>query len=207
MTTKLQETANVMTSTLSTKPFASLQSISKAAAKKEEKMKKNKRSPNSSGAPAEAKKKRIVLRVRKSSKRTSSARVPNSEALQRLKDFPKDDEDMEFVTHEPIDADQELVAPEGDARKAKSSSARGFEEENVATASQEAPLVPRRAASEGDTVIHIQESPPRMEAILDDAQAVKEKTTEASRVIDDALTYFLRAWMSAYWRITTTLAS
>lgn len=86
-----------MISTPPKKPFASLDLTAEVATKMEEKTKKKKRSPNSSEAPAEIKKrKRIVLRVRKSTKRTSGARVLDFEALHRLKDFLEDDEDMEL---------------------------------------------------------------------------------------------------------------
>lgn len=76
-----------------------------------------------------------MIRVRKSTKNTSNARVPDFEALHQLKDFPKDDNDMEFVIHELIDVAQELVAPEGDDCKAESSSVREPEEEHVDTTS------------------------------------------------------------------------
>lgn len=67
----------------------------------------------------------IVVKVNKRTKNTSNARVLNSEALYRLKDYPDDDDDMEFITHKPIDVDLELAPPEGDARKPESSIARG----------------------------------------------------------------------------------
>lgn len=87
-------------------------------AKNEEKIRKKKRSPNSSDAPAEAKKKRIVVRVRKSTKKSTQAKVSDPDSLYLLKDYPEDD-DMEFVAHKPTDAAPEMVVSEGDDCKAK----------------------------------------------------------------------------------------
>nr|XP_016491490.1 PREDICTED: uncharacterized protein LOC107811132 [Nicotiana tabacum] len=75
-------------------------------------------------------------------------------------------------------------------RKAKSSSAREPDEEHVATTSQEASLAPRKIILEYDVVIHIQESPPRLVATLNEAQAVEEKPIDMSRAIDEALNSF-----------------
>lgn len=63
-------------------------------------MKKKERSPDSSDNPAETKKKkRIILRVRMSTKKAFGDRAPNFEAFYRLKDFPEVDDDMEFFTN------------------------------------------------------------------------------------------------------------
>lgn len=79
-----------MTSTPSIKPSASQQPVAEAAVNKEEKTKKKKKkSPDSSDAFAEAKERKVImLRVKKSTKKTLGAWVPDSEALHRLKDFP-----------------------------------------------------------------------------------------------------------------------
>lgn len=97
--TKLWEITDVVISTPSSKLSASLQPVDEVAAKNEEKMKKKRISLDSSDTHAEVKKrKRIMLRVRKSTKKTSDARVPNFEALRQHKDFPEDDEDMKLIT-------------------------------------------------------------------------------------------------------------
>lgn len=100
----------------------------------------------------------IVVRIRKNTKKSSSARVPELEALYRLRDFPEY-EDMDFVVHEPSNAAQEMVAQARSDHKAEFLSAREPEKEHVATASQEAHSVPRITVLEDDVVIHIQESP------------------------------------------------
>ncbi|XP_070028756.1 uncharacterized protein [Nicotiana sylvestris] len=103
--------------------------VAEVAAEKEEKMKKKKISPDSSDTSTEVKKRRrIVLRVKKRTKKTLDARVPGSEALHQLKDFSEDDEYMENINQEPNDsedANQELVALEEGAHKAKSSLTQG----------------------------------------------------------------------------------
>lgn len=60
----------------------------------------------------------IVVRIRKNTKKSSSARVPELEALYRLRDFPKDD-NIDFVVHKLSDAAQELLASEGRDHKAE----------------------------------------------------------------------------------------
>lgn len=88
------------------KPSSSLQPVVETSAKKEEEKMKKMRSLNSSDAPVQAKKrKRIVLRVRTSTKKASGSRAPNFEALHRLKYFLENDDDMDFITHKPIHAD------------------------------------------------------------------------------------------------------
>lgn len=62
-------------------------------------------------APAEDKKKWIVVKVRKSTKKSTRARVLGPDSLNRLKEYPEDD-DMEFVAQDPVDVAQELEAPE-----------------------------------------------------------------------------------------------
>ncbi|XP_070040000.1 uncharacterized protein [Nicotiana tomentosiformis] len=74
-------------------PSASGQS---GATKKEEKKKKKRKS---SGSPdVEVKKKRVVVRVRKSNKKSTKARVTDPDSLFRLRDYLEDD-DLEFITH------------------------------------------------------------------------------------------------------------
>lgn len=150
-----------ITEAIASSPFEtssiSLPPSTEAAAKKGEKTKKNKkRSSDSSDAPVEAKnKKMIVVRVRKSSRKASSAYFPGSKSLYQLKDYPEDDDDMEFITHKPIDIELELASPKRDARKVESPLARGLQKDQVTSSSQEAPLFLRKIALENTNVIHV----------------------------------------------------
>lgn len=65
----------------------------------------------------------IVVRVRRSTNKSTHASALDPEALYRLRGFPKDD-DIEFVGREPINGAQELAAPEEGDRKDESSSTR-----------------------------------------------------------------------------------
>lgn len=82
------------------------------------------------------------------------------------------------------------MSPKGNARRAESSLARSPEEESVDAASQEAPPGLRRGISESEAIIHIQESHPRMDAILDKARVTEEKPTKASQAVDEAINSF-----------------
>lgn len=97
---------------------------------------------------------------------------------------------MEFIVHEPIDAAQESVASEGGNHNAESSLAQEPEEEHVATASQEGPLVPRTTVLEDDAIIYIQELQPRLEATFNEARVTDENPIDASRAVDEALNSF-----------------
>lgn len=77
-------------------------------------------SPDPLDAPAKAKKRRIVVKVRKSTNISTRIRVLDPDSLYRLRDYPEDNH-KEFVIHELADAAQELAAPEGGNRKAETS--------------------------------------------------------------------------------------
>lgn len=83
------------------KPSASGQPAANATMKKEAKKRRKRRSSGSldADADAEAMKKKVAIKVRKSNKKSTRAKVPDLESLYRLRDYPEDDE-LEFVTHE-----------------------------------------------------------------------------------------------------------
>lgn len=174
-TTKLRAITKFVASSPSEKLSVSLQPTTEAAVKKGENPKKNIRSPNSSDAPVEAKKKnRIMVRVRKSSKKAFSSRVPDSKALYRLKDYPEDEDDMEFITHKSIDIDQ------------------------AATASQESPpVLIKKTMSVNANVIDVLESPSNMEAFLDKARATAKNRLRHPRSWTRPSIHFSRAYRSA----------
>lgn len=114
-----------------------------------------------------------MVRVKKSNKKTSSTRVPDSKALCWLKDYPKDD-DMEFITHKSIDIDQ------------------------AATASQESPpVLIKKTMSVNANVIDVLESPSNMEAFLDKARATAKNRLRHPRSWTRPSIHFSRAYRSA----------
>lgn len=149
------------------------------------KQEKQKRSYDPSDAPAEAKKKRVIVRVRKSTKESTRARVPNPDSLFWLMDYPEDD-DLEFVAHDPAVVLEEQATSEGGDRKVKSSLVWEPDENPTATASQEATTILREATD----IIDVPESPSLTKYLFDEAHAVIEKLTEASRVVGKALYLF-----------------
>lgn len=99
--------------------------------KKEEKKIKKRGCSNSQ--EADAKKKRVAVRVRKSNKKSTQTRVTHPKSIYCLRDYPKDD-------------DWELEASNGSNREAKPSLARETKGKQVATASREDTPALREAA-------------------------------------------------------------
>lgn len=91
-TIELREIFKGEASSPSAKPSSSLQHTAEAATNKEEKTRKNRRSSGSSDAPAETKKKRVSVKVRKTTKKSTHARVPNPDSFYQLRDYPEDDD-------------------------------------------------------------------------------------------------------------------
>lgn len=83
-------------------------------------------------------------------------------------------------------ATKEQAAPEGGDHKTEPSLVRELEGKPVATASQEATSFLREYAD----VIDTSESPYQTDSLFDEAQAMKEKSTEASQAADEALNMF-----------------
>ncbi|XP_070040328.1 uncharacterized protein [Nicotiana tomentosiformis] len=112
-----------------------------AAAKEEKKMKKSK---SSASPDAEVKTKRVVIRVQKS-KNTTKFRVPDSDSLYQLRDYPEDD-DLEFIAHELTLNEGEQGATGKSDHEVDPPLAREPYGETEIAASREAAPVPKEAS-------------------------------------------------------------
>lgn len=118
--TELRAITEAVASSQSAKSSTSVHPTTESSRKEEEETRKKKRP---SDAPTEANKKSIMVRVRKSTKKGTWARVPDPNSLYGLRDYLEDD-DMEFAAHELADTAQERTSSEGSDCKAEPSLAR-----------------------------------------------------------------------------------
>lgn len=115
------------------------------------------------GSPdAEAKKKKVTIRVQKI-KRSTKSRVPDSDSLYQLRDYPKDD-DL-FIAHWSTLNEGEQAANEKYDLEVDPPLAREPKGETEASASHEAAPVPKEVAG----VIDIVETPSYIDSMLEEA--------------------------------------
>ncbi|XP_070005648.1 uncharacterized protein [Nicotiana sylvestris] len=110
---------------------------------------------------------------------STKSRVPDSDSLYQLRDYPKDD-DLEFMAHESTLDEKEKSATERDVHKVDPLVARGSNGEMEATVSREAAPVLKEVAS----VIDIMEKPSYTNSMLEEAQEGKEKSNEVQEKVD-----------------------
>ncbi|XP_070055211.1 uncharacterized protein [Nicotiana tomentosiformis] len=118
---------------------------------------------------------------KKATRRVPRARVPDSDSLYQLGDYPEDD-DLEFVAHGPAIDEEEQATTRGSGRETDPSLAQEPEGKSKSTISEAIPT-PREVAG----VIDIAESPSHTESLFDEAQAVKKKSNEMARAAEEAL--------------------